>query len=152
MTPMMPRASWFERSADDTTPVYAWTGIFATAGDGRWCGIDRFEDFPWSLDEHAGFLERWHVSAHLYGRNGGYEVVELPGGRAYRIDVNDELKERSSKLYLLEHGTDRVLLTCTDVLDSGEDWLEIAQSIELGPRTAVAPDAIAAALDATTAE
>ena len=36
------------------------------------------------------------------GRNGGYEAVELPAGPAWRIDVNDERKERSSRLYLLE--------------------------------------------------
>ena len=152
MTPMMPRASWFDRSVDDVTPVYAWTGVFATAGDGRWCGIDRFEDFPWSLAEHASFLERWHVSASLYGRDGGMEAIELPGGTAYRIDIDDALMGRSSRIYLLEYGTDRVLLTCSDVLGSAEDWLAIAMSLELGPRTASAPDTITAMLDARAAK
>lgn len=152
MTPMKPRASWFDVSADDATPVYAWAGTFATGGDGRWCGIDRFEDFPWTFAEHARWLEHWHVSGNLYGRNGGVELIELPDGPAYRVDVNDEIKERSSKLYLLEHEQDHVLLTCADVLGSEEDWLEIASSIELGPRIVVAPEAIAAELDVIHAE
>lgn len=152
MTPMSPRESWFDVSADDASPVYAWTGIFALGEDGRWCGIDRFEDFPWTFDEHATFLEQWHVSASLYGRSGGYEAIELPAGRAWRIDVNDEIKERSSTLYLLEHDGDHVLLTCADVLYSEQDWLPIAESIELGPRVVVAPEAIAAALDAIHGE
>jgi hypothetical protein len=151
-TPMTPRESWFDVSADDATPVYVWTGVFATGGGGRWCGIDRFEDFPWPFDEHAAFLERWHVSGHLYGVSGGYESVDLPSGRAYRIDVDDELKERSLTLYLLQHGSDRILLTCADELGSPEDWQTIAASIELGPRTADAPAAMAATLDAIHAD
>ena len=150
--PMTPRESWYDVSADDETPVYAWSGIFALGDEGRWCGLDRFEDFPWTLDEHATFLEQWHVSASLYGRNGGYEAVELPAGPAWRIDVNDERKERSSRLYLLEHGGDHILLTCSDTLGSTEDWLPIAESIELGPRTADAPATIAATLDAIHAD
>ena len=152
MTPMSPRESWFDVSDTDKTPVYAWTGVFAIGDEGRWCGIDRFEDFPWTFDEHATFLEQWHVSASLYGRSGGYEAIALPAGRAWRIDVNDEIKERTSTLYLFEHEEDHVLLTCADVLYSEHDWLPIAQSIELGPRTVVAPEAIAAALAAIHAE
>lgn len=151
-TPMSPRESWFDVSNEDETPVFAWTGIFATAGDGRWCGIDRFEDFPWTFDEHAAFLESWHVSASLYGRSGGYEQVELPAGSAWRIEVHDELKQRSSTIYLLEQAEDHVLLTCADHLGSEEDWLEIAASIELGPRTARAPEVMAATLDAAHAD
>jgi len=151
-TPMSPRESWFDVSADDETPVFAWAGIFATGGDGRWCGIDRFEDFPWTVDEHAAFLERWHVSASLYGRSGGQEPIELPAGPAWRIEVRDELKERSSTLYLLEHADDHVLLTCADDLGSEEDWLDIARSIELAPRTVRAPDVMAATLDAIHAD
>lgn len=151
-TPMTPRESWFHVSPDDSTPVYAWTGIFATGGGGRWCGIDRFESFPWTFDAHAAFLEHWHVSGHLYGVSGGYQAVELPSGAAYRIDVDDELKERSLKLYLLQHGDDRILLTCADELGSTEDWQTIAESIELGPRTADALDTIDAALAALHAE
>lgn len=75
MTPMSPRESWFDVSAQDDTPVYAWTGIFAIGDEGRWCGLDRFEDFPWTFDEHARFLEQWHVGASLYGRSGGYEAI-----------------------------------------------------------------------------
>ncbi len=141
MTPMVRRASWFDRGIDDTTPVYAWAAVFATAGDGRWCDIDRFEDFPWSFAEHAAFLERWNVSGNLYGVSGGYEPVELPAGSAYRIDVDDELQGRSSVRYLFEYGSDRILLTCSDVLGSSEDWTSIAESIELGPRTLIALDA-----------
>lgn len=152
LTPMSPRESWFDVSADDKTPVYAWAGVFATGGDGRWCGLDRFEDFPWTFDEHATFLEQWHVSASLYGRDGGYETVELPAGPAWRIDVLDELKERSSTLYLLEYGNDHVLLTCADQLGTERDWLEIAETIELGPRTARAPEVISATLDAIHAD
>jgi hypothetical protein len=147
-TPMTPHDSWFDVSPEDSTPVYVWTGIFATSGDGRWCGIDRFEDFPWSFDEHAAYLEHWHVSGHLYGVSGGYEAVDLPSGEAYRIDVDDQLKERSLKLYLLQQGDDRVLLTCADKLGSTEDWQTIAESIELGPRTADALETINAALAA----
>ena len=152
MTPMSPRESWFDVSAEDETPVYAWAGIFAIGDAGRWCGIDRFEDFPWTFAEHATWLEQWHVSASLYGRSGGYEAIELPAGPAWRIDVNDEIKERTSTLYLLKHGADHVLLTCADELYAEEDWLFIAESIELGPRTAVAPEAIAARLDAIHAD
>ena len=144
---MQPRESWFDVSATDSTPVYAWTAVFATGGEGRWCGIDRYEDFPWTFGEHAAFLERWNVSASLYGRSGGYEAVELASGPAYRIDVNDEIKERASTLYLLEQGDDHILLTCADVLGSTEDWLDIAESITLGPRTAAASEVIAATLD-----
>jgi hypothetical protein len=151
-TPMSPRESWFDVSADDETPVFAWAGIFATGGDGRWCGIDRFEDFPWTIDEHAAFLERWHVSASLYGRSGGHEPIELPAGPAWRIEVRDELKERSSTLYLLEHADDHVLLTCADALGSEEDWLDIARSIELAPRSARATEVMAATLDAIHAD
>ena len=151
-TPKNTREARVDVSSVDETPVFAWTGIFATAGDGRWSGIDRFEDFPWTFDEHAAFLESWHVSASLYGRSGGYEPVELPAGQAWRIEVHDELKERSSTLYLLEHADDHVLLTCADRLGSEEDWLQIAESIELGPRTARAPDVIAATLDAIHAD
>lgn len=151
MTPMSPRESWFDVSAEDETPVYAWTGIFAIGDDGRWCGIDRFEDFPWTFDEHATFLEQWNVSASLYGRSGGFEAIELPAGPAWRIDVNDEIKGRTSTLYLLEFDRDHVLLTCADELYSTVDWLPIAESIELGPRTAIAPEAIAAALKAAHA-
>ena len=151
-TPLQPRESWFDVSTEDDTPVYAWTGIFATGGDGRWCGIDRFEDFPWTVDQHAAFLERWHVSASLYGRDGGYGAVMLPAGPAWRIDVHDERKGRTSVLYLLEYEGDHVLLTCADELRSDEDWLAIAQSIELGPRSAVAPEVMAATLDAIYAD
>ena len=149
---MMPRESWFDVSAEDTTPVYAWAGFFAIGDEGRWCDLDRFEDFPWTLAEHATFLERWHVSGSLYGRNGGYEAIELQAGPAWRIDVNDERKGRSSRLYLLEHEDDHILLTCSDTLGSTEDWLTIAESIELGPRTASAPTTIAATLDAIHAD
>jgi len=88
LTPMQPRASWYDRGADDETPVYAWSGIFATGGEGRWCGSDRYEDFPWTLDEHATFLERGNVSGSLNGRSGGYDTVELNAGPAWRIDVD----------------------------------------------------------------
>jgi len=152
MTPMQPRESWYDISAEDDTPVYAWTGIFATGEDGRWCGIDRYEDFPWTLDEHAIFLERWNVSSSLNGRTGGYEPVELTAGPAWRIDVNDERKGRTSRLYLLAYDGDQVLLTCADELGSTEDWLEIADSIELGPRGLDARTAIAQALDALHSE
>jgi hypothetical protein len=148
LTPMTPRESWFDVSADDRTPVYVWTGIFATGGGGRWCGVDRFEDFPWSFDAHAAFLEHWHVSGHLYGVSGGYETVELPSGTAYRIDVDDELKQRSLKLYLLQYEDDRILITCADELGSEEDWQTIAESVELGPRTVDALETINAALAA----
>ena len=152
LTPMSPRESWFDVSPEDSTPVYAWTGIFATGGDGRWCGIDRFEHFPWPFEAHAAYLEHWHVSGHLYGVSGGYETVALPSGPAFRIDVNDELKERSLKLYLLQYGDDHVLLTCADELGSPEDWHTIAESIELGPRTADALETIDAALDTIHAD
>jgi hypothetical protein len=152
MTPMSPRESWFDVSAEDQTPVYAWAGVFAIGEGGQCCGIERFEAFPWTLDQHAAFLEQWHVSASLYGRSGGYEAIELPAGRAWRIDVNDEIKKRTSTHFLLEHGRDHVLLTCADELYSEQDWLPIAQSIELGPRLAVAPEAIAAALEAIHAD
>lgn len=152
LTPMQPRESWYDVSAEDETPVYAWTAIFATGGDGRWCGIDRYEEFPWTLDEHAAFLERWHVSASLYGRSGGLEAIELPSGPAWRIDVSDERKERTSRLYLLAHEQDQVLLTCSDQLGSEEDWLEIAATIELGPRVLVAPEVIAATAAARMSE
>ena len=149
---MMPRESWFDVSVEDTTPVYAWAGFFAIGDEGRWCDLDRFEDFPWTLAEHATFLERWHVSGSLYGRSGGYEAIELQAGPGWRIDVNDERKGRSSRLYLLEHEDDHILLTCSDTLGSTEDWLTIAESIELGPRTASAPTTIAATLDAIHAD
>jgi len=152
MTPMQPRESWYDISAEDDTPVYAWTGIFATGEDGRWCGIDRYEDFPWTLDEHATFLERWNVSSSLNGRTGGYEPVELTAGPAWRIDVNDERKGRTSRLYLLAYDGDQVLLTCADELGSTEDWLDIADSIELGPRELDARTAIAETLDALHSE
>jgi|GEM_PF-6816332 len=45
-----------------------------------------------------------------------------------------------------------VRLTCADVLGSDEDWLEIAESIELGPRTVIAPEAVTAALAGTVTE
>ncbi len=80
-TPLVRRTSWFGRGADEGPPVYAWSTVFATAGDGRWCDIDRYEDFPWGFDEHATFLERWHVSGSLFGRSGGYAIVDLPAGR-----------------------------------------------------------------------
>ena len=149
---MTPRESWFDVSAEDQTPVYAWAGFFAIGDEGRWCDLDRFEDFPWPLDEHATFLEHWHVSGSLYGRSGGYEAIELQAGPAWRIDVNDERKGRSSRLFLLEHEDDHILLTCSDALGSPEDWLAIAESIELGPRTASAPTTIAATLDAIHAD
>jgi hypothetical protein len=137
-TPLVRRASWFDQSLGDDSPVYAWSTVFATAGDGRWCDIDRYEDFPWSFAEHAAFLERWHVSGSLFGRSGGYATVDLPAGTAYRIELDDRLKGRSSVRYLFEYGADRILLTCTDVLGSTEDWLSIARSVELGPRTILA--------------
>lgn len=137
-TTLVRRASWFEQG-DGVTPVYAWSVVFATAGDGRWCDIDRYEDFPWPFDEHAAFLERWHVSGNLYGRDGGSARVVLPAGVAYRIELDDELKGRSSVRYLFEYGADRILLTCTDALGSDEDWREIAASMELGPRSLVVP-------------
>lgn len=152
MTPMSPRESWYDVSAEDETPIYAWAGVFAIGDDGRWCGIDRFEDFPWTLDEHAAFLERWHVSASLYGRSGGYEAIELPAGPAWRVDVNDEIKVRTSTHFLLEHGQDHVLLTCAAELYTEEDWLPIAQSLELGPRSVVALEVIAATLEAIHAD
>jgi len=152
LTPLQPRASWYDRGADDDTPVYAWSGIFATGGEGRWCGIDRYEDFPWTLDEHATFLERWNVSGSLNGRTGGYEPVELRAGPAWRIDVDDERKGRSSRLYLLAYDEDQVLLTCADDLGSSEDWLDVAQSIELGPRQLSAQTAIAESLAAAHAD
>jgi hypothetical protein len=133
-TPLLRRASWFDRGTDHGTPVYVWSTVFATAGNGRWCDIDRYEDFPWSFAEHATFLEFWHVSGSLFGRSGGYATVDLPAGTAYRIELDDRLKGRSSVRYLFEYVTDRILLTCTDVLGSTEDWLSIAESVELGPR------------------
>jgi hypothetical protein len=152
MTPMTPRASWFDVSADDATPVYRWAAVFALGDAGRWCDIDRYEDFPWTFEEHAAFLEHWRVSASLYGRSGGYARIVLPSGPAFRVDVNDELKGRNSTLYLFEHGRDHVQLTCSDTLGSEDDWLDIAESIELGPRTVAASEAIATALDAVHAE
>jgi hypothetical protein len=137
-TPLVRRPSWFDQGADIRTPVYAWSTVFATAGNGRWCDIDRYEDFPWSFAEHAAFLERWHVSGSLFGRSGGYAIVDLPAGTAYRIELDDYLKGRSSVRYLFEHVTDRILLTCTDVLGSTEDWLSIAASVVLGPRMVMA--------------
>ena len=73
----------------------------------------------------------------------------MPAGQAWRIDVNDERKERSSRLYLLEHDGDHILLTCSDTLDSTEDWLPIAESIELMP---VDDTAILTDLDARWAD
>lgn len=151
-TLMTPRESWYDVSTEDATPIYAWVGFFAIGDEGRWCDLDRFEDFPWTLEEHATFLEHWHVSGSLYGRSGGYEAIELQAGPAWRIDVNDERKGRSSRLYLLEYEADHILLTCRGTLGSPEDWLTIAESIELGPRTASAPTTIAATLDAIHAD
>lgn len=151
LAPKRARLSWYRQSPEDDTPVYAWTAVFAFSGV-RWCGIDRYEDFPWSLDEHTRFLEHWHVSGNLTGTSGGYEAVELPSGHGYRIDIDNELTGRSTKLYLLAQDHDQVLLTCTDVLGSTEDWREVAESIELAPRTANAIDSVPNRLEGPVTE
>lgn len=134
MTPMARRESEFGDRPEDGTPVYVWTTIFAMAGDGSWCDIDLFEDFPMSLAEHVTLLEGWLYGGYPFGRTGGSTPLQLPAGDAWRIDMSDESERRSWTMYMVESGSDRYMLTCADELGSREDWLSIAESIELQPR------------------
>jgi len=134
MTPMARRESEFGHRPEDDTPVYVWTTIFATAGDGSWCDIDLYEDFPMSLGEHVSLLEGWLYGSYLYGRTGGSTPLQLPAGDAWRIDMSDESERRSWTMYMVELGSDRYMLTCVQDLGSQQDWLSIADSITLRPR------------------
>ncbi len=136
--PMASRESEI-RTGPDAEPVYVTTVIMANAGDGRWCDVDVYGSMPVPLEQHvyayAGYLQ----SVYQIDRSVAVTETQLPVGDAFRIDMDDAVRDRIWAMYLFDGPTDgetaadRFLLTC--VADPGSEpyWQPIAESVELLP-------------------
>lgn len=140
--PMARREAELPVAPDATEPAYETTLVWARAADGRWCDVDLYEGTALSLADHAVWLQErlerpyeWLQEPQEIDRVVEVGPLELPVGEAYRVHMDDGAQDRTWTMYLFGSGHEQYLLSCVAELGAVEDWLPIAESIELQPTT-----------------
>jgi hypothetical protein len=131
--PMSGRVSDVPANPDATEPACETTLIWALGDDGRWCDVDMYEGTGLTLEEHAAWLQAKLQAVFKVDRFLATTSVELPFGTAIRIDMDDAVRDRTWRMYLFERGAEHYLLSCADQLHSEDDWMSVAETIELLP-------------------
>jgi hypothetical protein len=115
--------------AMETTPVT--TFIVAWEDDGVDCGLEVFEGNPLTLEEHAAWIEQSGREQPDFEGTVTHASVSLPMGDAVRIDGDHQGHGVWTTIYLVDHGDTRYQLYCRDDQRAADDYLSIAETIEL---------------------
>jgi len=113
-------------------PVPFWKVIYASDGGGTWCDLTWYPSHPLALDAHAERYEALMTPRHSEVER-PIEVtgVELPAGEAYRFDIYNEPSAAYTTVYLLASGDAHYQLQCVGDEPAEDDWLPLAESLEL---------------------
>jgi hypothetical protein len=98
---------------------------------GPYCAVHMFEDSPLSLDEHAAWIERVNLEQPDFVGSLEQTRVALPASEAIRIDGDSQSDGFWTTVYLFEPGDVRYALFCVDETRDEDDYMPIAESIEL---------------------
>ena len=119
-----------EGYADD--PVPFWNVIYASAGGRPWCDLVWYPQHPLVLAAHVQRLEALMTPTIVdVERSIEVEAVSLPAGEAYSFVVYNEPTDDYTKTYLLGVDDARYLLQCAGDERAPDDWLALAESLEL---------------------
>lgn len=113
-------------------PVVFWNVIYASVDGRPWCDLAWYPSHPLSMADH---VERYEASMTPTSvdveRSIELEQVSLPTGAAYRFVIYNEPTDDYTTTYLLGGDTARYLLQCVDDARAADDWLAVAESLEL---------------------
>ncbi len=115
--------------ATETTPVT--TLVVAWEDDGVDCGFEAFESNPLTLEEHAAWIEQFGREQPDFEGTVDHASVPLPIGDAVRVDGDHQGHGVWTTIYLVDHGETRYQLYCRDDQRAADDYLSIAETIEL---------------------
>lgn len=115
----------------DAPPVAFWKVLYASAGGRPWCDVTWYPEHPLPLAEHALLLERLMTPSTGVERTIETSLVEVPAGESYRLDIHNAPTESFSSTYLLGPGSSRYILECMADAPDEDDWLSVAQTVEL---------------------
>lgn len=122
-----------EGLAEDAVPF--WSVIYASDGGRPWCDLTWYPQHPLPLAEHALRYEALLTPSTGVERPIEIAAVELPSGPALRFVVSNEPTDDFTIVYLVgageDAGTARYLLRCVDDERAVDDWLHVAESLEL---------------------
>jgi len=111
------------------TPV---TAILSASGpDGPDCALEMFEENPLSLAEYVAWVEQINREDPEFEGTIGHGAVSLPLGDGLRIDGDHQSGGLWTTIYLVDHGGTRYQLYCLDDARADDDYLSIAETIEV---------------------
>ena len=125
----LPYAMSLPPDGAETTPVT--TILTANTPDGAACGLEVFEGNPLTLEEHAAWIEEVNLAQPDFEGSVTHTAASLPVGDAVRIDGYDPGDGIWTTMYLFDEGDVRYQLYCLDTQRAADDYLAIAESIEL---------------------
>jgi hypothetical protein len=118
-------------------PVVFWNVIYASAGGRPWCDLVWYPSHPLPMAAH---VERYEALMRPTGvgveRSIEVEPLSLPAGTAYRFVIYNGPTDDYTTTYLLGGDDQRYLLQCVDDERAADDWLAVAESLELLEPTA----------------
>jgi hypothetical protein len=137
---MREREDWGFVESDEDEPLVFWNVVYASAAGWPWCDLTWYPQHPMSLEEHALLYEELMTPTYAdVERPIEMTPVSLPAGEAYRFVIYNEPTADHTTTYLLEGDGGRYLLRCSSEERADDDWLGVAQSLEL--LVVEAPDA-----------
>ncbi len=116
---------------EDLGPAGARRILRASPSDDTLCKVWVFEASPMSIEEHAAWIERTNAEDPEFDGTVEVTSIQLPAALAIRLDSGYPALEVWSTTYLVESGDRRYQLNCFADDRAPDDYLSIAESIEL---------------------
>lgn len=113
-------------------PVAFWNVIYASDGGRPWCDLVWYPSHPLTIEQHAQRYEALMTPSHSeVERPIEVEPVSLPAGEATRFHIYNEPTDDHTTLFLLGVDDSRYLLQCVSDERAEDDWMSMADSLEL---------------------
>jgi hypothetical protein len=122
---------WLSERFPEAAPVLFWNVLYASPGGRPWCDVTWYPAHPTSLAEHAIDWEALMTPDGDVERSIEVQPIEVGAGSGYRFVVWNEPTDDYRTVYLLESGTAHYLVECVSDTRREDDWLTVAESIEL---------------------
>lgn len=139
---MLEREDWgLSERFEDAAPLVFWSVLYASLSGWPWCDVSWYPEHPMSLAEHATEYELLMTpTSSEVERPIEVTPVTLPAAEAYRFVIYNEASDDYTTTYLLESDAAHYFLQCVDSERAADDWLVLAESIELlGTEPAIVP-------------
>ena len=129
-----------EGLADDA--VAYWSVIYASDGGRPWCDLTWYPAHPLTLPEHAQRYEALMTPAVAeVQRPIEVDEVTLPAGESHRLVIYNEPTDDHTTVYVLAAGEEHYILQCVDDARAADDWISVAESLEVLEPSAEEPPA-----------